>query len=153
MKHWPAFTLIELMAASAVLSVILLMMVGMQDQMSRAWTNANRRADATREASAACRLMAQDLACLVFRAHQSDNQKSMASSLSNQGIPFLYSSNGNSPGAFLIPSNQPGSAYFFSPIARKSASSSSEDLAMVGYYIAAAARTNLNGFVITNYNL
>ena len=31
------FTLIELMAATTVLSVILLMMVGMQDQMSKAW--------------------------------------------------------------------------------------------------------------------
>jgi len=48
-----AFTLIELMAATTVLSVILLMMVGMQDQMSKAWSNANRRTDATREARAA----------------------------------------------------------------------------------------------------
>ena len=49
-----AFTLIELMAATTVLSVVLLMMVGMQDQMSKAWSNANRRTDATREARAAC---------------------------------------------------------------------------------------------------
>jgi uncharacterized protein (TIGR02599 family) len=46
----PSFTLIELMAASTVLSVVLLMMVGMQDQMSKAWSNANRRTDANREA-------------------------------------------------------------------------------------------------------
>ena len=59
-----AFTLIELMAATTVLSVILLMMVGMQDQMSKAWSNSNRRTDATREARAACRLMSQDLTCL-----------------------------------------------------------------------------------------
>ena len=67
-----SFTLIELMAASTVLSIVLLMMVGMQDQMSRAWSNANRRTDATREASAACRLMAQDLSCLVFRGLGTD---------------------------------------------------------------------------------
>ena len=48
-----SFTLIELMAATSVLSVVLLMMVGMQDQMSRAWSNSNRRTDATREARAA----------------------------------------------------------------------------------------------------
>ena len=85
-----AFTLIELMAATTVLSVVLLMMVGMQDQMSRAWSNSNRRTDATREARAACRLMAEDLSCLVFRPLTFDNQDSYDVGLENQGIPFLY---------------------------------------------------------------
>ena len=62
-----AFTLIELMAATTVLSVILLMMVGMQDQMSKAWSNANRRTDATREARAASLLMARDLSTFAMR--------------------------------------------------------------------------------------
>lgn len=155
MKKSPSFTLIELMAASTVLSVILLLMVGMQDQMSKAWSNANRRTDATREASAACRLMGQDLSCLVFRGQGTDatNAKHLAPGLSNQGIPFLYSSNGNAPITFSIPSNQPGSAYFFALASRKSSTNSAEDIALVGYYIASETRTNLNGFTNTSYNL
>jgi len=89
MKTTPSFTLIELMAATTVLSVVLLMMVGMQDQMSKAWSNANRRTDATREASAACRLMYEDLSCLVYREQTFDNQAAGADVLINQGIPFL----------------------------------------------------------------
>jgi len=146
-----AFTLIELMAATTVLSVILLMMVGMQDQMSKAWSNSNRRTDATREARAACRLMAEDLSCLVFRPLTFDNQDSYAVGLENQGIPFLYSSNGVGP--ITIPGNQPSAAYFFGISARKPSGTGLGDLAIVGYYIASSFRTNVNGFVTTNYNL
>ena len=113
----PSFTLIELMAASTVLSVILLMMVGMQDQMSRAWSGANRRTDATREASAACRMMSDDLSCLVFRAYQFDNQKSLAPCLTNQAIPFLFSSNGLGP--ITISKVQSNTGYLFGIVARK----------------------------------
>lgn len=151
MKPNSAFTLVELMAASTVLSVILLLMVGMQDQMSKAWSNANRRTDATREASAACRMMVEDLSCLVFRTHQFDNQKAAAPVLLNQGIPFLYSSNGTGP--ITISNAQSSSGYFFAVTARKPSGAGLEDLGLVGYYIASAPRTNLNGFVSTNYNL
>lgn len=147
-----AFTLIELMAASTVLSVVLLLMVGMQDQMSRAWSNANRRTDATREARAACRLIAEDLACLVIRPMTSDNQFSLPAGMANQGIPFLYFSNGT-PNPITIPSNQAASSYFFALSSRKPKSSGPEDLAIVGYYVASKLTTNVNGLVFTNYNL
>lgn len=161
MRATASFTLIELMAASAVLSVVLLMMVGMQDQMSRAWANANRRMDATREASAACRLMAQDLSCLLFRhpgdagsaSGPFDEGKALAPVLVNQGIPFLYSSNGSSPVSFNIPQTQPGSAYFFAVSAKAATSLGPEDYAIAGFYIASAPWTNVNGLVTTNYNL
>lgn len=146
-----SFTLIELMAASTVLSVVLLMMVGMQDQMSKAWSNANRRTDATREARAACRLMADDLCCLYFRPMAADNQAYFAVGLENQGIPFLYSSNG--AGSLTIANAQPNAAYFFGLSPRKPSATSPEDLAIVGYYIASSTSTNVNGFPTTNYNL
>jgi len=157
MKSTASFTLIELMAASAVLSVVLLMMVGMQDQMSRAWANANRRTDATREASAACRLMAQDLGCLIFRhpggnSVPFDENKSLALSLRTYGIPFLYSSNGVVP-TFSISSNQPNAAYFFGITAKAPSASGPDDYAIVGYYIASGPWTNAQGFLSTNYNL
>jgi prepilin-type N-terminal cleavage/methylation domain-containing protein len=151
------FTLIELMAATTVLSVILLMMVGMQDQMSRAWSNSNRRTDATREARAACRLMASDLSCLIYRGQELDNQDSIAPILNNQGLPFYYSSNGlgsnNSPSPFSIAGVQPGASLLFAISRVKAQGTSPEDLAIVGYYIASKQTTNVSGFVTTNYNL
>ena len=154
-----AFTLIELMAATTVLSVILLMMVGMQDQMSKAWSNSNRRTDATREARAACRLMAQDLSGLVVRRTNNDNATpdSIPAALLTNGVPFLYSSNGLGPagGADLIPlgDSQSSASYFFGISSRKASGTNSGDLAIVGYYIASATTTNVNGFTSTTYNL
>ena len=154
-----AFTLIELMAATTVLSVILLMMVGMQDQMSKAWSNSNRRTDATREARAACRLMAQDLSGLVVRRTNNDNATpdSIPAALLTNGVPFLYSSNGLGPtgGEDLIPlgDSQSSASYFFGISSRKASGTNSGDLAIVGYYIASATTTNVNGFTSTTYNL
>ena len=151
------FTLIELMAATTVLSVILLMMVGMQDQMSKAWSNSNRRTDATREARAACRLMASDLSCLIYRGQDFDNQDSIAPILNNQGLPFYFSSNGlgsnNSASPFSIAGVQPGASLLFAISRVKTQSTSPGDLAIVGYYIASKQTTNVSGFVTTNYNL
>ena len=152
-----AFTLIELMAATTVLSVVLLMMVGMQDQMSKAWSNSNRRTDATREARAACRLMAQDLSSLVFRRTNNDSADSIPAALLTQGVPFLYSSNGLGPagGADLIAlgDSQSSASYFFGVSSRRASGANSGDLAIVGYYIASTNTTNINGFTNTTYNL
>jgi prepilin-type N-terminal cleavage/methylation domain-containing protein len=158
LREISGFTLIELMAATTVLSFILLMMVGMQDQMSKAWSNSNRRTDATREARAACRLMAQDLTCLVFRKNRNDNVAStITPALVNQGIPFLFSSNGLGPagGTNLIPltNSQSNASYFFGISSRKASDANPGDLAIVGYYIASATTTNVNGFTNTTYNL
>ena len=139
------------MAATTVLSIILLMMVGMQDQMSKAWSNSNRRTDATREARAACRLMAQDLTCLVFRKDRNDNVASTIA-VTNRGIPFLYSSNG-AGSLITIPTPQSSASYFFGVSARRASGADSGDLAIVGYYIASATTTNVNGFTSTTYNL
>ena len=147
-----AFTLIELMAATTVLSVILLMMVGMQDQMSKAWSNSNRRTDATREARAAARLMGSDLGGMAFRPNTPNSSyDNFASVLANQGLPYLYSSNGVGP--ITIPNAQSGSAYLFALCNQTSRGTNYTDIGLVGYYIASSGRTNINGFVVTNYNL
>ena len=147
-----AFTLIELMAATTVLSVVLLMMVGMQDQMSKAWSNANRRSDATREARAAARLMGSDLGGMAFRPNTPNSSyDSFATVLESQGLPYLYSSNGQ--GSFTITNAQPGSAYLFALCNQASRGTNYTDIGLVGYYIASSGRTNINGFVVTNYNL
>jgi prepilin-type N-terminal cleavage/methylation domain-containing protein len=152
LREQSAFTLIELMAATTVLSVILLMMVGMQDQMSKAWSNANRRTDATREARAAARLMGSDLGSIAFRPNTPNSSyDSFATVLGSQGLPYLYSSNGQ--GSFTITSAQPGSAYLFALCNQASRGTNYTDIGLVGYYIASSGRTNINGFVVTNYNL
>ena len=144
-----AFTLIELMAATTVLSVILLMMVGMQDQMSKAWSNSNRRTDATREARAACLLMARDLSTFAMRGKTFGRFDSFPSNLTNAGVPFYYY---NGSGG-LAPGGAPNCAQFFGLIPQASKTNDPADIALVGYYIAPATNTNVNGFVTTSYNL
>jgi prepilin-type N-terminal cleavage/methylation domain-containing protein len=148
-----AFTLIELMAATTVLSVILLMMVGMQDQMSKAWSNSNLRTDATREARAAVNLISSDISSLILQGNQFPDQRmQLPSCLSNKGMPFLYSSNGSGL-EFNIPNQKAGSSCLFFAATQPTRGTNYSDLALVGYYVAATARTNINGFLTTNFNL
>ena len=144
-----AFTLIELMAATTVLSIILLMMVGMQDQMSKAWSNSNRRTDATREARAACLLMAQDLSTFAMRGKTFTQYDSFPTNLTNASIPFYYF---NGSGG-IAPGGAPGCAQFFGLIPQASKSNNPADIALVGYYIASTNQINVNGFTTTNWNL
>jgi len=154
-RHWReglGFTLIELMAATTVLSVILLMMVGMQDQMSKAWSNSNRRTDATREARAAVSLMAADLTCPIFRAPINSSPKDeFAYSLSNKALPFVYSSNGTGSG-LTITNIQSGSSCLFFVAPKKTSGANSSDLALIGYFVGETNGTNINGFPTTSYN-
>ena len=149
-----AFTLIELMAATTVLSVILLMMIGMQDQMSKAWSNANRRTDATREARAACRLMARDFSYFLIRPTNLSRNMMRAPAVTNSRVPFYYySGTGSITPTLLMPLVAPGSSYLFGVVPRKKSSSNDSDFALVGYYIAQDTLTNVNGFSVTNWNL
>ena len=144
-----AFTLIELMAATTVLSVILLMMVGMQDQMSKAWSNANRRTDATREARAACLLMAQDLSTFAMRGKSFGQYDSFPTNLATAPVPFYYF---NGSGG-IAPGGATGCAQFFGLIPQASKSNNTADIALVGYYIASTNQININGFTTTSWNL
>jgi len=152
----PAFTLIELMAATTVLSVVLLMMVGMQDQMSKAWSNANRRTDATREARAACRLMARDFSYFLIRGTNISRNIMRAASVFDSPVPFYYfSGTGSIPTASLtMPTNVvTNSSYIFGVFPKKKSSPNDSDFSLVGYYIAQTNSRNVNGFFSTNCNL
>jgi len=151
-----SFTLIELMAASTVLSIILLLMVGMQDQMSRAWSNANRRSETTREARAAASLLSGNLATLILRPAVSGSQFSaLAEVVSNAPVPFYYFNGTGSP-SLTIPNYLEGSQMIFGLLPQKSqtnAAGNPADFALVGYYLGSGSSTNVNGFVTTNYHL
>ena len=148
-RETSSFTLIELMAASTVLSIVLLMMVGMQDQMSKAWSNANRRTDATREARAACQLMASDLAAFVIRGKTFGQFDKIPLYLTNTPAPFYYQ---NGSGG-LAPGAASNCAQFFGLIPQTRKGTAMADIALVGYYIGPATNTNIHGFVTTNWNL
>jgi hypothetical protein len=137
------------MAATTVLSVVLLMMVGMQDQMSKAWSNANRRTDATREARAACLLMARDLSTFAMREKTVSRFSFFSTNLTNTPVPCYYF---NGAGG-IAPGGAPNCAQFFGIIRQASRSNNPADLALVGYYIALSTNTNANGFVTASYNL
>ena len=150
-----SFTLIELMAATTVLSVVLLMMIGMQDQMSKAWSNANRRTDATREARAACRLMARDFSYFLIRPTNVLRNMMRAPAVTNAMVPFYYYSGTGSitPDLSMPPEVAPGSSYLFGIVPRKKLSTNDSDFALAGYYIAQDTNINVNGFLVTNWNL
>jgi len=152
----PAFTLIELMAATTVLSVVLLMMVGMQDQMSKAWSNANRRTDATREARAACRIMARDFSYFLIRGTNISRNMMRASNVATSPVPLYYfSGSGAIPSPSLtMPINTLAScSYIFGVFPKKKSSLNDSDFALAGYYIAQTKTNNINGFNVTNCNL
>ena len=148
-----SFTLIELMAACTVLSIVLLMMVGMQDQMSRAWSNANRRTDTAREARAATMLLADDLSFPIFRSPKSTSSKdNISDSTTNKELPFLYSRDGSSLGLTISNLQIQSSCIFFITCPRPRGTNSS-DLALVGYYVASSSKVNVSGFTNESYNL
>ena len=149
------FTLVELMAATAVLASVLLLMLGMQDQMSRAWSNANRRTETGREARAALRMMATDLAALRTRTTNAGQvMNRVPNEITNGPIPFYYYAPVISRrGAAAPPSNaianyQTNTAMIFGLVTRANG-----DLNLVGYYVARRVTTNLNGLVQANAHL
>jgi len=151
-----AFTLIELMAATTVLSVVLLMMVGMQDQMSKAWANANRRTESTRDARAGLRMLTEDFTHYYVR---NDHTKVGAArgnynSITNK-IPIVYFSDASTTvGKLTISNAQPKSqALFFLSQRRPGTNRESDQLTAVGYYISRDTNTSISGFATTNYNL
>jgi len=142
------------MAATTVLSIILLMMVGMQDQMAKAWSNSNRRTDATREARAAVQTISSDLSGLLTRQRTNMDGYVGSIAVTNMGLPFVYSSNGvNSSGLTLPTSIQPGASFLFGVCTKKPRVPTDLDLMIFGYYIGQTNTTNINGFTTTNYNL
>lgn len=159
MKASPAarsFTLIELMCASTLLSVILLMMVGMQDQMSKAWKNSNRRMDATREARAALRMMSSDLENLYFRTNTTGS--TFAYNPTESPVPMAILNDAAREKTLPNLNNvQQGSVALFALVQRQptvpNPNALFDEFSAVGYYIGSGPTTNVNGVIQTTYNL
>ena len=147
------------MAATSVLSLVLLLMVGMQDQMSRAWTNANRRTEATREARAGLRMLTEDFIHYYIRDVLTNAGPARANyNPSTSPIAMVYFSNAaaTNGGLSILGARTNSQALFFLSQRRPGTNSPTPDqLTAVGYYIASDPRgsTNINGMISYNYHL
>ena len=133
-RPWAAFTLIELMVATAITSLLLLGMTGIFDQSMKAWRLSSRRADAEREIRAVLTMVQRDFAGVVVQTN----------------LPIICLTNssfGNLIGPFRTPAYGQGTAVFFLTTSAAGASSANPDgdLAGVGYYIAWTTTTNASG--------
>ncbi len=145
------FSLIEIMGATSVLSLVLLLMISMQDQMGRAWSGAAQRAETAREARAAIRQIAAEFpGLLAIATNLPTNTHAVPAHLTNRSLPWLlYTGVGTAP--LTIPRRMPGSAFLFGVI--PTAGNAQGDLSLIGYYVSSRPETNLNGLVVTNYHL
>ncbi len=61
-----AFTLMELLVAMAVFSLLVVMLMGVVDSATKLWRNSEKQVETLREARAALHMMSGELACLVI---------------------------------------------------------------------------------------
>lgn len=119
------FTLIELMVAGAITSLLLLGMTGIFDQSMKAWRLSSRRADAEREVRSVLTMVQRDFAGLVVQTN----------------LPIIWMTNAalaNLIGPSRPPAYDQGGAVFFltTSAAGGQAGNTNGDLAGVGYYVA-----------------
>lgn len=117
------FTLLELLVATTVLSLMLLFLFSVFDQSTKAWQAGERKIDAFREARAALFMVRRDLSGALISKHSP-----MVFNRLNDDIPFS--------GALAPPST--GSNLFFLtrlPLNAQGANNASS-LCSVGYYVA-----------------
>ena len=120
-----AFTLIELMVATAITSLLILGMTGVFDQAMKAWRLSSRRGDAEREVRAALSTIQRDFSSLMVSTN----------------LP-IYRITGASNNRYIGPRNPPDyngnvAVFFLSTLGtNQQATNNPGDLCGVGYYIA-----------------
>ena len=133
-----AFTLIELMVATAVTSLLLLGMTGIFDQAMKSWRLTSRRGDAEREVRAALGTLQRDLGGLVV----TNNLPLYVGSTDPNLVGISTSNRPN-----LAPTNASGvwsnvSTTLFFATTQAGSPGSPGDLAGVGYYVAWSPTAN-----------
>jgi prepilin-type N-terminal cleavage/methylation domain-containing protein len=133
-----AFTLIELMVAAAITTLLLLGMTGIFDQSMKAWRLSSRRADAEREIRAALGTLQRDLGGLIVT-----NNLPMYLGVTDTNLVGISSSNRTK----LAPTNASGtwsnvSSVLFFSTTQGGNSGGPGDLSAVGYYVAWSPNDN-----------
>ena len=133
-----AFTLIELMVATAITSILILGMTGIFDQAMKAWRLSSRRGDAEREVRAALGTLQRDLGGVVVTNTLPIYVGVVSPTLvgiSSSNLPNLAPTNAS--GAW---SNVSTTLFFATTQAGNAAGGG--DLAGVGYYVAWSPNAN-----------
>ncbi len=120
-----AFSLIELLVAMAVLSLLVVMMLGLVDSAAKLWRDSENRVDAYREARAALGIMSRDLRNVVATTNTNFFL------LNNDGA-F-----GKTPAGAVTNTNNAGAAFFLSalPANAQIQGGNRSDICEVGYYM------------------
>lgn len=134
-----AFTLIELMVAAAITSLLILGMTGIFDQAMKAWRLSSRRADSEREIRGTLSQIQRDLSGMVVNSNMpiAYNLSRITDTQINVGSSVFQRQIGNHP-----PKSGPqgsdwsnASVVLFFTTAQRSSSTDPGDLAGVGYYV------------------
>ncbi len=87
----PAFTLLELLVAMTVLSLLVLMLMGIVDSATKLWRENENRVESYREARAAMNLIASDLRALHASTNSNYFRLETASGANDGTLAFLAS--------------------------------------------------------------
>ncbi len=121
-----AFSLIELLVAMAVLSLLVVMMLGLVDSATKLWRDSENRVDAYREARAALGIMSRDLRNVV------------ATTNTNLFLLNADGAFGKTPAGAETNANRAGAAFFLSalPVNAQESGKNRSDICEVGYFLA-----------------
>ena len=156
MKHpgsTPAFSLTEILTASAILAVMFAIMFGILQQTSKGWQAANRKVEASQVARMALEQIARDLEFCMAVA--TNNVPVPSGATVNYAFGFVHGDEATSlPGMDLatFPLSSPNDLLFLVTPYAASLRSASADLAEVGYIPVRVTQTT-NGMKRGRYYL
>lgn len=127
MKAWASgrrqgFTLLEILAAATILSILMLILFSFFEQTTRAWQGSEKKIDAYREARAALYFLARDLQSMVV----------------DDRLPLVWNQNWVGISGSLAPAAHADRIFFISrqPAGAQESGKNRGELCAVGYYLA-----------------
>ena len=137
----PAFSLTEILAATAILSVMFAIMFGILQQTSRGWQAANRKVEASQVARMALDQIARDIGSAVAVA---TNNLRLPNGLdASYGFGFVHLDSAATLTNVTLPLTPPNDLLFVVTSDAGSSSQGQPDLAEAGYFsVHAASQTN-----------
>ena len=140
-----AFTLIELMVALAVTSILLVLLLNMVDSGTKLWRVNENRVDSYREARAAIGILARDLQNVL------PNKNPANTFLFNATAFPILPDVGN-----LVTDTNQGAALFFLaalPAKSQAAASNRSDVCQVGYFLAFGKSSSASNSAVNTLNI
>lgn len=137
----PSFTLVEILAAIAILSILFTIMFGILQQVSTGWQAANRRVEAAQAARLALEQIAYDLEnCVVVR--RVNQAVPGQNTTTNLAYGFAFYNAPSTPGWVEQEISQPNDMIFVVTPSRQSLQGAGNDLMETGYVPVWVSRTS-----------